>query len=231
VKSNAETLKEMSAENEPRIEADASANEEKQATVSNRHKSVDLTGKFKVETDEEKFKRFEELTRHLKFNSESSGDAGSDPSNKAARRKSFLPQQAFKVAEKLNISKRHTINLANAGIDDLVKAFDKDGKRVFKMGSLEKRSDILKKWKPKFFVAREDKFMWFKDVEAFQNGNKPEGSMVYKNALADKEDELEMGRPFVFSFNSRGKACFICAKDEAERTEWIQMLKKIIKEH
>lgn len=210
---------------------DAATNEEKQETVSNRHKSIDLTGKFKVENDEDKFKRFEELTRHLQFNQELSGDAGSQASNKTARRKSFLPQQAFKVAEKLSISKRHTINLANAGVDDLVKAFDKDGKRVFKMGPLDKRSDILKKWKPKFFVAREDKFMWFKDVEAFQNGNKPEGSMVYKNALADKEDEAEIGKPFAFSFNSRGKACFICAKDEAERTEWMQMLKKIIREH
>jgi len=192
-----------------------------------RHKSIDLSKNKLEESEIERLQRFEELTRAIRENDESNGDG--TPTEKSRKRLSLLPAQSLRLQSGFN--KRHTINLASTDIDELSKALDKDGKRVLKMGEMLKRSDILKKWKPRFFVAREDKFIWFKSMNNFQMGGKPEGSMVYKQALVDLEDVSEVGRENVFSFNSRGRACYILPKDQAERDEWVAALKKIVREN
>ena len=105
----------------------------------------------------------------------------------------------------------------------------KFNRRIFKQGMLERRTDILKKWKPVYFVVREDKFCWYKDEKSASEGKKKTGGMNYTGALVDKEDEVEMKKQFVFSFNSRGKACFVACSNEAERDEWMLILKKVVK--
>jgi hypothetical protein len=111
----------------------------------------------KVETEDERMKRFEELTRNLRGESSSSESMSTVDASSVNNRRSFT----VKVAEKMGLTKRHTVNLATDDLANLAAKLDKSGKRVFKMGVLLKRSDILKKWKQRFFVVREDKVSYF----------------------------------------------------------------------
>ena len=216
-----------------------------------RPKSFDIKKHKFEETEDERLKRFDDLMKAIQESDNAAATDGTDTTNssqqatsssstatatstasadtKAKNRLSLRPAQALRIPTSYN--KRHTISLSTSSIAELAKTLDKEGKRVLKMGELNRRSDILKKWKVKFVVAREDKFLWYGSLRAFEMGSKPEGSMVYKQALVDREDPSEVGgAENVFSFNSRGKACFIQCKSAEEREEWVNALKKIVRE-
>lgn len=107
---------------------------------------------------------------------------------------------------------------------------DKWGRIVYKHGYLNRRTDILKKWKITYVAVREDKFCWFDSKDDFLNGKKKKGGMVYHGgSFVDKEDELEIDKKYVFSFNSRSRACFVETGSEEERVAWIAAVKKAIK--
>ena len=125
-----------------------------------------------------------------------------------------------------------TNNNSHSAAADGTDRKDKWGRIVYKSGYLNRRTDILKKWKPVYFAVREDKFCWFDSKEDFEEGKKKKGGMVYHGgSFVDKEEETEVNKKHVFSFNSRNRVCFAETSSEEERAAWITAVKKAIKAH
>jgi hypothetical protein len=110
----------------------------------------------------------------------------------------------------------------------------REGKKVLKKGFQKKKGNLFIKsgsmlpiWTKKFFVLREDKFMYFPSKEAYKTGSKAEMSIFLQYASIDKEDSYKK-RPYCYSISSRGNVIYIDPETADQLREWMTAIKHVI---
>jgi len=112
------------------------------------------------------------------------------------------------------------------------KAFH-DG-RIVKLGMLQKQGGQIKTWRSRFFVLRSKALFYFKNEEAFANGESPRGVMLLKDMIPSNKDFIcqptrlftIIGRPHAFTLHSKDRVLVMCTKTKDEKMQWMKTLQK-----
>eukprot|EP01080_Neovahlkampfia_damariscottae_P000333 gene333-6747_t len=99
-------------------------------------------------------------------------------------------------------------------------------KKIYKHGVQSKKNNLTHKWGKVYLSIQEEKLQTFSNVSDFKKGKKPSSTISLSYSVCDFEDRN--GHPYCYSVFSHGKTTLFEAENEAERNEWVNIIKRLI---
>ena len=97
-------------------------------------------------------------------------------------------------------------------------------------GWLTKQGEYIKTWRRRWFVLKQGKLFWFKDLTV-TGASVPRGIIPVASCLTVKGAEDVLNRQFAFELSTPRETMYFIADSEKEKEEWINSIGRSIVQH